>query len=255
MENQSKKSNSTPLIIIGFVFVAVIVGGIWYYSSTKTNPTNSSNQTGQSNQTAPINNTPIGSPGAQPPHILGSPTALVTVEEFADFQCPQCGVKHPIIKEITSIYNNRIKFIFRNFPLTRTHAKAFDAAVAAEAAGMQNKFWDMQNMLFAKQSEWSVATDHRVLFKGYAQQVGLDVNKFETDFLGIPAKSRVDADLQRATTMQVNSTPSLYINGVLVPFNQMNVSDLRRIIDDALLRAARESAGNTNSAKPENANK
>ena len=110
------------------------------------------------------------SPGAQPPHILGSQTATVTVEEFADFQCPTCAVKHPVLKQIASTYNNRIKFIFRNFPLTQMHAKAYDAAAAAEAAGMQGKFWDMQNILFTKQAEWSASTDHRKLFNDYAQR-------------------------------------------------------------------------------------
>ena len=85
----------------------------------------------------------------------------------------------------------------------------------------------MQNMLFTKQAEWSASTDHRKLFSDYAQQIGLDVTKFQGDILGLPAKQRVDADLQRAKSMQVSSTPSVYINGIAVPFNQMNVDGMR----------------------------
>lgn len=235
MEKQKESSSGTPLLIIGSVFVIVLIVGWWLYSSSKPSSTIATNP---SNTPTTVDRYATAAPGAQPPNILGSPTAAVTVEEFADFQCPTCAVKHPELKQITSIYNNRIKFIFRNFPLTQQHPKAYDAAVAAEAAGMQGKFWDMQNLLFTKQGEWASSTDHRKLFTDYAQQIGLDVAKYEADFLGLPAKDRVNKDLERARSLQVNSTPSVYINGMQVPFNQMTVEGMRAMIDAELQKAA-----------------
>lgn len=239
------------MLIIGAMFVVVLGAGWWFYSSSKAKPTTAGNTATQT--ATPVNNSATASPGAQPPHILGSQTATVVVEEFADFQCPTCAVKHPEFKQIASIYNNKIKFIFRNFPLTQMHPKAYDAAVAAEAAGLQNKFWDMQNLLFTKQPEWSASTDHRKLFADYAQQIGLDVPKFQTDILGLPAKQRVDADLQRAMTMKVSSTPSAFINGIPVPFSSMTVDGMRQLIDAELQKAA--SAEASKSSTEANANK
>ncbi len=101
--------------------------------------------------------------GAQPPNMLGSQNASVTVEEFADFQCPTCGVMHPKVKEVVSTYGSRIKFIFREYPLQiPAHDKAYEAAVAAEAAGLQGKFWEMQNLLFSNQQAWSANPDMRL---------------------------------------------------------------------------------------------
>ncbi len=248
MEKQSNSKSGTPLLIIGAVFLIVLIVGWFVYSSSTAKPTVTSSNTNTTAATNAANNYASGASGAQPPHILGSQSATVTVEEFADFQCPTCGVKHPEMKQIASIYNNRIKFIFRNFPLPM-HPKAYDAAVASEAAGLQGKFWDMQNLLFSKQAEWSASTDHRKLYSDYAQQIGLDVAKFENDILGLPAKQRVDLDMARGRSIQVNSTPSVYINGIPVPFNSMTVDGMRQIIDSELQKAASQlRADNSNTA-------
>jgi protein-disulfide isomerase len=165
--------------------------------------------------------------------MLGSPTATVTVEEFADFQCPSCGDKFPVLKQIQSIYGSRIKFIFRNFPLTM-HDKAYDAAVAAEAAGLQGKFWDMQNQLYTNQKSWSVDPNYKQVWADYAQKTGLDVEKWKTDMAGLQTKSRVDADMARAKALQVSSTPTVYINGKAVQYAEMTVDTLRTLIDSEL---------------------
>lgn len=193
-------------------------------------------------------------PGAQPPNMLGSPSATVMVEEFADFQCPTCAKMHPLSKEIISAYGSRIKFIFRNYPLAiPAHDKAYDAAVAAEAAGLQGKFWDMQNQLFTNQSSWSTSTDFRTVLAEYAQKIGLDVEKFKNDMAGMNAKSRVDADLARGRVVGIGSTPTFLINGKSVPFEQMDSTSMRSLIDAELAKAQSStqtapanSAANTN---------
>jgi protein-disulfide isomerase len=179
--------------------------------------------------------------GATPPNMLGSPTAAVTVEEFADFQCPSCGDKHPILKQVQSIYGSRIKFIFRNFPL-QMHDKAYEAAVASEAAGMQGKFWDMHNQLYTNQKAWSVDPNYREAFVGYAQKIGLDVEKFKNDMAGLQTKSRVEADMQRGKMIGINSTPTVFVDNKSVPYSDMSVETFRQLIDAELAAAGRGQA-------------
>src|SRR5436305_941596 len=188
---QPKKSSGMPAIVI--VLVAVIAGilGLYYWNSNKVDSRSPATKTPTP---APVAaNTPDfqhAPPGAQPPNFLGSPNAAVTVEEFADFQCPSCGAKHSVMHQIQGIYGSRIKFIFRNFPLPM-HDKAYDAAVAAEAAGMQgsDKFWAMHQLLYTNQKTWSVDNNYKQTFKDYASKIGLDIDRFETDMAGLQAKS------------------------------------------------------------------
>jgi protein-disulfide isomerase len=190
--------------------------------------------------------------GAQPPNEAGSPNATVKLEEFADFQCGSCAAASPTMNEIKSMYGTRIHFIFRNFPLQiPAHDKSFDAAVAAEAAGSQGKFWEMHHQLFSHQQEWTKAPNFREIWKGYAQTIGLNVPKWETDINGIEAKGRVNADMDRGKALNINSTPTLYINGTSVQFQDMNVDGLKKIIDAELQKASPQSAQPANSeAKP-----
>ncbi len=240
MNNQPAKNNNLlPVAIIGIVLLVAVVGGwMLYKSSTATTANKKAEQSKSPNKSSnSTNNAQLyasAPPGAQPAHMLGSPTATVTVEEFADFQCPTCAQKHPLAKEIISAYGNRIKFIFRQIPLTQIHPKAYDAAVASEAAGLQGKFWDMQNQLFSNQQSWSVAPDHRKVFEEYAQKIGLDVERFKNDMAGMMAKNRVDADIQRARTLRIQSTPTFLINGNPVLFEQMDSSSMRALIDAEL---------------------
>ncbi|HEV7699612.1 MAG TPA: thioredoxin domain-containing protein [Pyrinomonadaceae bacterium] len=196
---------------------------------------------GNSNTVKKDGNTipPNSPPGAQPPNQTGSAAASVTLEEFADFQCPQCAAKHPVMNEIKSMYGSRIHFIFRDYPLDiPAHDKSYEAAVAADAAGMQNKFWEMQNLLFTNQKAWTSDPNYKQVWKEYGTRIGLDVDKWENDMLGIASKARVDADKKRGQAIGVNSTPTLYINNVAIPFEQMTVEGLKQAIDAELAKAA-----------------
>lgn len=237
MNNQ--KNSMLPIAIIGLVLLVALVGGWFWYSSTATvskgNTTaNKTPDVSKLNEQKKIYD--AGSPGANPPNLLGAPNATVTVEEFADFQCGTCAVKHPIAKEIVATYGSRIKFIFRSYPLTQIHDKAYDAAVAAEAAGMQGKYWDMQNQLFTNQQSWM--TKDPVAFRGileeYAKKIGLDIEKFKTDMAGLPAKTRVDLDMQRGRSIRVNSTPTFFVNGKPLDLSQMTVEGMKQAIDAEL---------------------
>jgi protein-disulfide isomerase len=243
----TESKSNTPMLIIVAVLVVAALGGWWFYSSSKPSAVSNSNSAANTAANRPKTNTiPPNAPlGAQPPNQSGSPSAVVRIEEFADFQCGACASANPILNEIKSMYGSRIHFVFRNFPLSiAAHNKAYDAAVAAEAAGMQGKFWDMQNLLFTNQAAWTSADNYKQMWKDYAQRIGLDVARWENDMIGLGAKSRVDEDLKRGKAIGVNSTPSIYINGMLVPYSEMNVQSLKTIIDMELQKAAQPAAPN-----------
>jgi protein-disulfide isomerase len=253
------KSNA-PMLIIGLVLVVGAVAG-WYWMTKPKNPAaaNSANKTNANNTnstsgipkppTIPANAPPGASPG---PNVAGSPSALITLEEFADYQCGSCAAAHPVMNEIKSYYGSKIKFVFRNFPLAiPSHDKAYDAAVAVEAAGMQGKYWDFQNQIFANQKAWSSAPNYKQMFKEYAQKVGLDVAKWENDMIGMGAKERVDADLARGRAIGVNATPTLYINGTPFQFGDMQPSTLKNAIDAEFKKLSE--AGSTGNTAPSNA--
>lgn len=259
MKEEPKKSSGIPLIIIGAVLAAAVIGGYFYYSSAKTGTNTNSNGKASNSNSSRANQAAAAPLGATPPNILGSTTASVTVEEFADFQCPACASVHPVIKEIQSTYGSRIRFIFRNFPLAiPAHDKAYEAAVAVEAVGMQDrsKFWAMQNMLYENQQAWTANPNYRSVWEGYVQQIGMDVEKFKTDAAGRDAKSRVDADLARGRGLSVDSTPTIFINGKNVGgLESITVPNLRQMIDAELQNAIKTGPGNTavpagNSAAP-----
>lgn len=237
--NAPEKKSNTPILIIGAVLVVALLGGWYWFSSSK--PVANANTAKNGNTTAAKTpSIPANAPaGAQPPNQQGSPTAMVTIEEFADFQCPQCAATHPIMNEIKSTYGSRIHFIYRNYPLDiPAHDKSYEASVAAEAAGMQNKFWDMQNLLFTNQKVWTADATYKQIWKDYATKIGLDVPKWENDMAGIAAKSRVDEDKKRGKALGVGSTPTVFLNNVELPFAQVNVEGLRKAIDAELAKAA-----------------
>jgi len=165
-------------------------------------------------------------------HILGNPDAPVVVEEFGDFECPPCANLSEPINQIEREYRGRVCVIFRNFPLP-SHKHAQEAAQAAEAAGLQGKFWQMHDVLYREQSIWSKAADVRPLFKAYAGTIGADPVQFEKDVSSEPVKRRVAGDQQQGVVLGVSTTPSIFINGQLVAPTQLNPAGLRAGIDKA----------------------
>lgn len=240
MANENKVENKSfaPFIIIGLIALAT-VAAIYFVSQSGERPSepvaNTNTQTQNADEQLQKRYAEAPS-GATPANILGSPDAVVVVEEFADFQCPTCGVIHPKMKEVISQYGSKIKFVFRHYPLTQIHPNAYEASLAAEAAGAQGKFWQMQDMIFKGQPTWSNQPKARATFKEYAEKIGLDVAKFESDTLGAIAKTRVDADIQRGRALNVQSTPTVLINGRPVPFNQLEVASLKSLIDAEFVR-------------------
>jgi protein-disulfide isomerase len=142
-------------------------------------------------------------------HIQGPASAPVTLVEYGDFQCPYCGQAYPIVKEVQRRIGERLRFVFRNFPLTQAHPHAEHAAEAAEAAAGQGSFWQMHDHLFEHQR----ALDDGHLI-GYAVALGLDTGRFERDMTEHAYAGRVREDFMSGVRSGVNGTPTFYINGV-----------------------------------------
>src|SRR5258706_5496590 len=141
-------------------------------------------------------------------HIQGKVTAAIELVEYGDYQCPHCAHAYPIIKNIQQSLGADLKFVFRNFPLSEVHPDAFNAAVAAEAAELQQKFWDMHDIIFENQQELIVES----LFL-YAKTIRLDLERFKNDIQKKMLSAKVEKDFESGVRSGVNGTPSFFING------------------------------------------
>jgi protein-disulfide isomerase len=131
-------------------------------------------------------------------------------------------------------FGDRVKITFREFPLTQMHPHAVAAASAAEAAGLQGKFWEMHKQLYENQKVWHEAFDVRPIFEGYAKQIGLDVERFKRDINGDAVSLRIVEDGKRGRYLGVKGTPTVYMNGREIPFEQLAPDKLRVLINGAL---------------------
>lgn len=227
-----------PFIIIGGVFIAVLVAMVLMSRSGDTNATQPSTNTNTS-ASMPTQVPRTLQPGASNPHVRGGEKAAVTLEEFSDFQCPACGNLEPTLRRIEKDYGDRVRLVFRNFPL-KGHKYAFIAARAAEAAGLQGKFWEMHDAIYANQKEWSDAPEPRAFFDSYATRLGLDVQRFKSDMERQDVADRVVADYNRGLSLDVSGTPSIYLNGrQLSSDDTLKEPNLRAKIEEALSGASK----------------
>ena len=171
--------------------------------------------------------------GAESVHIRGNPDAPVTLEEFGDFQCPPCGQFAGSVNELLKEYDSRLRLIFRNFPLS-AHEHAREAALAAEAAGFQGKFWEMYDTLYREQAVWSKAPNARELFGSYAGTIGVNLDQFKKDVDSDKARERVDSDQALADSLGIKVTPTLFINNRPVDQRDKNPEGIRAEINAAL---------------------
>ena len=177
----------------------------------------------------------------QSAHIRGNPDAPVTLEEFGDFQCPPCGQFAGFVEELLKEYDPRLRVVFRNFPLPN-HEHAREAALAAEAAGFQGKFWEMHDTLYREQETWSKAPNVRELFESYAGTIGLDLDQFKKDMDGDKARERVDSDHALADSLGIKMTPTLFINNRPVDPKDKNPEGVRAEIKAALEEKSKNGA-------------
>jgi protein-disulfide isomerase len=142
-------------------------------------------------------------------HIQGPADAPVTLLEYGDYECPFCGAAYPIVKEVQSRMADRLRFVFRNFPISTSHPHAERAAEAAETAASQGKFWEMHDLLYENQAHLDDPDLHR-----YAEELGLDVQAFDDDLVSGAHAGRVREDFMSGVRSGVNGTPTFYVNGL-----------------------------------------
>lgn len=180
-------------------------------------------------------------------HFAGKLDSKVTFTEYGDYQCSACKSFYPVTKQVKEKYADRVRFQFRNLPLTSLHPNAFAGARAAEAADLQGKFWEMHDLLYENQdpygqSGWVASKDPLSdYFVKYAEQLGLNTTTFKKDFASTAVNTRINADLDefKATKEQL-STPTFFLNGKkidsssLLSNQQPNIDAFSKVLDKAL---------------------
>lgn len=167
---------------------------------------------------------------------IGPKDAKVTLVEYGDFQCPACATYHPVVKRIMEEYDDRVLFVSRNFPLYTIHPNAGISAQAAEAAGLQGKYWEMYDLLYGNQGEWASVATNRVVqdnFDSYAREIGLDLDKFHADMNSDQVLRKIKRDVDGGNGAGVGSTPTFYVNLKQIR-SPASEESFRAILDDAL---------------------
>src|SRR3990172_8750695 len=163
--------------------------------------------------------------------VRGKREAPVTLVEYGDFQCPACGAYYQVLLQLEKEFPDRLRVVWRQFPLTTIHANAWDAAEAAEAAGRQGKFWEMHDVLFENQKEWTGTGK----FEGYAVKIGLDVNKWKTDLSDKGIEEKIRADQSSGIDLDVSGTPTFFVNGKKIGLPG-GVEEFKKILDGELAK-------------------
>lgn len=206
------KTETKILGIILFLTIALLVGGVYFLSRSSESPK--------------INKGAVLQIDYSKGQKIGSDSAKVRVVEFSDLECPACLVAKPFVKKLIDTYSDKIQIIYRHFPLPQ-HIHGREAASFAEAAGQQDKFWEMHDKLFETQAEWSAMNNATPFFLELVKQLGLDEEKVKQAVLDNAVKLRIDADAAEGRSLGVNQTPTFFINGrklVLKSFNDLDTA-------------------------------
>jgi protein-disulfide isomerase len=195
--------------IIFSAIVVVVLGGLVAWGRISNPPIN---LTGINN-----NSIIVGLPqnGNIADHVTGASDAKITFIEYGDFQCPSCGGAFTGVSTLIKDYGDKVTFIFRNFPLTTIHPNARAAAGVAEAAGLQGKYWQMHDLLYTNQNDWSSldASKRTTIFESYANSLALNMDKYHTDLKGAEVNQKISFDQALGKSVSVSATPTFFLNG------------------------------------------
>jgi protein-disulfide isomerase len=211
-----------PWVIVGLIAVVLFGGAIWY-----------------SNISAESNNEGV----TVTDHIKGNPEATVTLVEYSDFQCPACASFQPVMEQIMNTYGDKIRFEYKHYPLP-IHPYSQQAALAAEAAGQQGKFFEYHDMLFKNQQTWANSAVPATMFVQYATELGLDVEKFRQQQKSSILRDAVKADMAEARELELTSTPTFFLNGEkmeIATFEEF-ISQIAFAVDPTAAAAAQASS-------------
>ncbi len=171
-------------------------------------------------------------------HAVGPTDAPVTLVEYGDYECPYCGMAHPIVQKLQAALGKQLRFVFRNFPLNEAHPHARMAAQAAEGAGAQGKFWEMHDMLFEHQD----ALDRDDIM-GYAKSIGVDAARLAHELDSGIYEKHVREDFRSGVKSGVNGTPSFFINGERYDGSWANQEAFLGTLREAASRGAKATSG------------
>lgn len=209
---QSQNRKKFVKKVIGWSVAVVIVAFFifWFASNTKVDTSNF---------------TPLTFAIHERDHVIQGNSTNVLIE-YSDFQCPACAQYQPVIKQFLE-ENPEVTFVYRHFPLKQIHKNAVSAAIAAEAAANQGKFFEMHDMLFERQNEWSNNGLPKSYFVGLAEELGLDVDTFEKDLSDPELASWVEFNYESAIKFNLRGTPSFFLNGQLIQFSSLDELEAR----------------------------
>lgn len=215
----NNKNNEIIRVIAFWGIFAVIIGGM-IFGMVKVASHNNKN-------------TPLSLANAitEGDWIRGSKEAKVVITEYSDFQCPACVSYYSLIKQLHKDFEDKLAIVYRHFPLSQ-HENAKPAAIAAEAAGKQGKFWEMHDMLFESQKNWENEKNAQKIFMGYAKKLELNLEKFKQDLASKEAKEKVEADYQSGVAVGVNHTPTFFMNSWEIQ-NPRTYEEFKNIINEA----------------------
>lgn len=236
-----------PFVIIAVVLI-IALGAVAIYvwrgsgsgedAFTPASNSNVANTNATANTAPPTSNSNAASGSSaanvavnDAPHVRGKENAPVLLEEYGDFQCPPCGIIYYDLKKIEAEYGDKLRVVFHHFPLPNIHKNATMAALAAEAAGSQNHFWEMHDQLYQTQTAWKDSSDARTIFIDYARQLGLDINRFTHDIDSTEASARVAAEHEKGVARGVDGTPTIFIDGRQLRVETTNPDGIRKAID------------------------
>lgn len=216
--------------LIILVAIIVVLGGVFFLGKGKSDNGSGGSSSGQATS-----------------HISGQGKKGITLMEYGDYECPVCYSYYPVVKQVAAKYNEDIYFQFRNLPLSQIHPNAFAGARAAEAAGLQGKYFEMHDLLYENQDPngqtgWVASSDALDnYFVGFASQLGLNTAKFKQDFSSSTVNDAINADVAAFNkTGQQTATPTFFINGVyvnntkLIDNNGPSVDKFSAVIDAAI---------------------
>lgn len=187
-----KQTLTNPWLIIGVITVALFAGAFYL-----------AGQAGEANNEGIelIDN------------VKGNPDAAVVLTEYSDFQCPACRQAFPFISELVEQYKDDLRFEYKHFPIERIHPYALPAAMAAEAAGQQGKFFEFHDLLFENQDEWSRSPAPAAFFVQYAEELELDMDQFRRHSNASDLRDKVRAEFAQGQEVGVTGTPGFFLNG------------------------------------------
>lgn len=180
-------------IIIAVVVIVAIVGGAIFFSSE-----------------------PEADTGATSNNFYGAEQGVITVTEYADFECPACASFSPIFSQVKEQFKDQVRFEFKHFPLVQIHQNAIAAHRATQAAASQGKFWEMHDILYERQQLWGSSTNSSAVFEEYARELELNMDEYTATVGTSETLAVINADIAAGKALGVNSTPTFLIDGEII---------------------------------------